>query len=266
MKSMFACGGVLLGGVCLLAGCATDTAALFHYDHKYGLVSGTGKVIVPPEFSYIGDFAANGLAIVSTREGKEGFMNTRGRMVIPPIFEDANTAGFIGDNLARVKLQGQWGDLDSKGNFFPLTKGGDSTHPEKRAWNVPCREPNAKEIKQDGKLGLADAEGKVLIPPRFDAIDGFSCGEIAVFREHRKEGLVNDKGEILAPPEFDAIGSFFSVSAWAKKDGVEGYIDRKGQFIFQYSETCGVPVVLDRWSRIIWPPLSKAQICAEAKK
>ncbi|MDR3352808.1 MAG: WG repeat-containing protein [Zoogloeaceae bacterium] len=264
MKSMFVRGGILLGIFCFLTGCA-NIAAPFWYEQKYGLVSGEGKVIVQPELAYIGDFAANGLALAKTHEKHYGFMDTSGRLVIQPIFEDVNHAGFLGGALARVKAQGQWGDIDSKGNFFPLAEKRKSTAPESLARDS-SRKNSLKKFEENGKFGLVDAEGKILVPPRFDAIDYFSSAGFATFRENRKRGLINDKAEILISPEFDGIATFYGISSWAKKDGRQGHIDQQGRFVFQYSEACGTATIVDRWNRIIWPPLSRAQICAESQK
>jgi hypothetical protein len=256
--------GILLGIVCFLAGCA-NTAAPFRYDHKYGLVSEEGRVIVPPEFKYMGDFDVGGLLLVESNENYYGFMDTKGHLAIPPRFEDVNHAGFVEDNLARVKENGQWGDLDHQGNFFPLAKDGKSAHPESLKGDDSKRH-KVKEFKENNKFGLVDAAGKVLLPPRFDGIGRFSRAGLANFTENGKEGLINDRAEIMIPPEFDAITTFHGVSAWAKKEGRQGYINQRGKFIFQYSETCGVPTIINRWNKIIWPPLSEAQICAESRK
>jgi hypothetical protein len=272
MKSMFARGGILLGIFCLLAGCATvatprnNVAAPFQYAQKYGLVSREGKVIVPPDFVYMGGFAANGLMLVRTHDRHYGFMDISGRLVIPPIFEDDNHGGFLNGALARVKMNnGQWGDLDSKGNFSPLTENGESAYPESLSRDTPRKE-RVKKFKENGKFGLVDVEGNVLIPPRFDSLDDFSRAGLAVFTENRKDGLVNDRAEILIPPEFDTIATPHGVSFWARKGDRQGYIDQRGEFIFQYSEACGTPTIVDRQNKIIWPPLSRAQICAESQK
>ena len=57
------------------------------------------------------DDFANGLALVS-KAGKKGFVNKKGELIIPCIYEDAM---HFNDGLAPVKKGGRWGFLDSTG-------------------------------------------------------------------------------------------------------------------------------------------------------
>jgi hypothetical protein len=85
----------------------------FNTGEKYGLADTIGNILIKPIYDELTYFSNNGLA-VAKRNGKYGFINNVGEVVIDFIFEDAK--GFKYD-LAPVKINGKWGFINSKGNF-----------------------------------------------------------------------------------------------------------------------------------------------------
>ena len=82
----------------------------------------------------------------------------------------------------------------------------------------PVRPDQFLLFEENGKVGLKDEEGNVLIPARYDAI-GWSNGKLSIvdkvvgYRSEGMWGLIHTSNKVLTPPEFLDIkpgeGSFF---------------------------------------------------------
>ncbi len=85
--------------------------------YLYGFVNRQGKVVVPLKYYTANDFS-EGLAAVCKNVGKSdqllcGYINASGKEVIPLKFE--NLPGDFLQGLAPVKQKGKWGFIDTKG-------------------------------------------------------------------------------------------------------------------------------------------------------
>lgn len=113
---------------------------------------------------------SNGLAKI-TVDGKAGFINTKGEIVIKPRLKDA---GYFSDNLAPFESEnGKWGFINSKGEM---------TIKPQFDWALSFKEGYA--LVQVGNLwGFIDQTGKIVIEPKFKEASGFSEGlaRVAIF-------------------------------------------------------------------------------------
>ena len=62
---------------------------------------------------------------------------------------------------------------------------------------------------------------------KYDDVGLFSEG-LAWVRKDGKEGFVNKKGNIVVPLEYDYVGIFSNGKAWVEKNGKECFIDKEG--------------------------------------
>jgi WG containing repeat len=85
----------------------------YNTGEKYGLADTTGIILIKPIYEKLEYFSKNGLA-VAKRDGKFGFINSNGEIIIDFIYNDAK--GFKYD-LAPVKINGKWGFINHKGKF-----------------------------------------------------------------------------------------------------------------------------------------------------
>lgn len=85
----------------------------FNENKKYGLADTLGHIIVKPIFETISSFSDNGFA-VAKKDGKYGYIDTKGRTVIDFQFDKAD--GFK-HGLAAVRKKGKWGFINKKGHF-----------------------------------------------------------------------------------------------------------------------------------------------------
>lgn len=90
-----------------------DNYLMFSKESKFGLMTLDGVVICDPIYDQIGSFNLD-LALVILN-GKYGFINRAGELVIPAIYDMVK--GFSGKTqYARVQLGMEWFDIDRNGN------------------------------------------------------------------------------------------------------------------------------------------------------
>jgi len=136
---------------------------------QFGFIDREGRVVIEPRFTSAGDFT-EGLAPVSLTdeallhpggeympdegqtesERRWGFINKRGELVIPMIYE---RVGQFHDGLAPFRKAGKWGYLNRKGEVV-----------------VPSRFEEAEEFKNglalvvvDGKIAFINTSGKIVL-------------------------------------------------------------------------------------------------------
>ncbi|MBC9934225.1 WG repeat-containing protein [Chitinophaga qingshengii] len=80
----------------------------------YGYIDTTGKMVIPPQFREVGVFS-EGLALVGKPVAgniRYGYVNRQGRLTIPCQYEDAHN---FSDGRAAVKHKGSWQYIDRQG-------------------------------------------------------------------------------------------------------------------------------------------------------
>ncbi len=113
-------GKVLLGKDAGIAGDYSDGLIPILTEGKYGFVDLSGKVVIEPQFLEAGDFS-EGLAAVKVKEENGwGFINKKGKLVVPAQFHGPTHALFnpikFEGGLAQVMLDEKvWAYVDKKG-------------------------------------------------------------------------------------------------------------------------------------------------------
>lgn len=168
---------------------------------KMGFIDESGKIVIAPVFSQVGDFH-EGLAWVrdivdiggdsSTFYAlQSGFIDTAGKIVIPPEYDIAGN--FCNGTAIVTKLSlinGQW--------------------------------------VQVNKLGCIDKAGKIIIPFEYDYLAAFYEG-VAPARKNGKCCLVDEmSGDVVRQLEYDDVKDFSEGLAAVSKNGKWGYIDVNG--------------------------------------
>jgi len=184
---------------------------------------------VPPEKiadaipSYVG--AEPGSEKESTRlfpvrlNGKYGYIDTTGSLVIEPQFESAEN---FSEGFARVRLGGSWGYINSTGRMvfqpnFQLA----SDFSEGLAW-----------VRIGNKTGFIDTRARWVIMPQFDGASRFYEG-LAIVSVAKKKGYIDTRGTVVIEPQFDDAYVFSEGLAQVKIDGKWGYIDKTGKVIVE---------------------------------
>jgi hypothetical protein len=199
-------------------------------EHKIGVISSAGEVIVKPRYRSISHFNG-GLACVFDGQ-LYGFIDQSGNQVIPPFFEDAR--GFS-EGVAAVKVNGAWGYIyPDASTAIPIR------YICQRGMAGPFREGLAR-VARNGRWGHINKEAKFMVEPRFDMAYEF-CENRAVVTLDRRAGFVDCEGDIAIPIDF-LRAEMFSEGLAAVDTGSgkahesvaaaceTGFIDQKGEFV-----------------------------------
>jgi hypothetical protein len=166
----------------------TETGGLYPIvvDEKLGFIDSRGRVIVPPTYDD-GGYFHQGCAYVS-RNGKFGFIDTLGRVVVPPKYD---TVSDFWEGLAMVARQGRTGYVNLAGKeVIPLQFERGETFSESLA-----------AVRLQGKWGFIDHSGRVVIQPRFFQPAYFSQGIAAVMLRDYHSTVIDRTGTQLIDPD-----------------------------------------------------------------
>jgi len=161
------------------------------------------------------------------KDGKWGFINGEGEIVVPLIYEDKGFGFFSPDEgLCNVKKDGKWGFIDNTGKeVIPFIYEDAAGFGDGFA-----------SVKKDGKYGMINAKGETMVPFEYDFIGSFVNG-YASAAKNGKYGFLDMQGNVAIPFEYDDVDYFRLRDGLArvKKDGRAMYIDKEGNFV-KYEE------------------------------
>lgn len=197
-----------------------DRIAWFKKDGKYGFINTKGEIIIEPILDNVvaqrNDNLFEGWLIEIKQQDKVGIVY-KGKKVLPPCYDRIDFSGkiFIIKEDARYKI------FDLQGNFmkdlpfenvYGFGKGINSV------------------FRQNGKYGIIDDVGNIIIDAQFDSLDCLIEG-YAPFEKNEKWGYINKAGEVVIEPQFDFCSFFDNGYAQIKQNGKYGFIDFKGNII-----------------------------------
>ncbi len=161
-------------------------------------------------------------------DGKYGFRDRNGKMVIPPRFTDTDY-GFS-DGVAVVaigeKKEKKWGIIDKTGK-----------------WILPPSDKTFQKfsdrmgiVYENQLCGYINTKGQAVIAPQFRSCSQFSDGFAAVIPVgSSKCGYVNKKGQTIIASQFTSCSEFSEGFASVKPDQSAkfGYIDKTGRMVIE---------------------------------
>jgi hypothetical protein len=182
-----------------------------------------GNWIISPEFPLQFSFP-DGLARVEFN-GKLGFVNTKGDMVIPAVYDDA---WLFSEGLAYAEINDEWeGYIDKKGNKVISLNGVIMKFPFSEG--LAAVQLSGDPILKDRYI---DTKGNTVIPALYYNPDYFSEGLAAVSLEYNnKFGFIDTKGNMVIPAVYDGACNFYNGIAPVKFNGKWGFIDKKGNMV-----------------------------------
>jgi WG containing repeat len=204
---------------------------LFVRDGKYGYIERNGNIVIPARFEQARDFS-EGLASVKIGD-KYGCIDASGKIVIPPRFDFIDE---FKNGLARITLDRlENGKIDKTGKIVTAPSSPKSTSLSDD--EPPQREDNGLTlIGESGKYGYQDNSGKIVIPAQFDfAADSF-VEDMAWVEVKDRIGYINKQGKTIVSPQFDYLGGDGTGNfdgGWARvcSNRKCGYIDKMGKIV-----------------------------------
>ena len=140
--------------------------AFFEYSDGKGYMDHTGKTVIDLDgrgYQYLYPFS-NGLALIGDENGKYGFIDKSGTLVIPCIYDAAGS--FSSDGLAYVSRNGKYGYIDKTGStVIPFEYDG--------AYGAGG---GLAAVVKNGKCGLVDYGNNVAAALEYDDISSFEDG------------------------------------------------------------------------------------------
>jgi hypothetical protein len=167
----------------------TEGLRAIQRDGKYGFVDSRGRLRIANRYDDIQPFS-EGLAAIKIR-GRWGFLNHQDKIAIQPIYEEVSA---FGGGYSLVRQKGLNGLIDLTGKqVLPARYDDIDVLPGKRLL-----------ITQNNLAGLADASGKILINPKYEHVDDLNNGYVIIERDG-KFGLLNLQGLSTIPLMYDAL-------------------------------------------------------------
>lgn len=183
---------------------------------KFKVLDESGRVLFENN-NYISEFT-NGRANFAEGKGNDqwqyGYINLEGQEVIPAQFLSAGT---FGGGKAVVQLP------DKRYALIDLTGVILNTFPYEFVSDINEGMLFFKE-KMDGKFGLMEQSGKVVIYPKFDEVEGFKKGTaiVGLGDKIKKFGVIDKKGNYIIEPKYHDIQflgeGMFAVGITAKEE------------------------------------------------
>lgn len=199
---------------------------LIEEDGKFGYINHLGEVVITPQFEKASTSFSEGLANVKVG-GRWGFINEEGKFVINPQFEHkyrgSDHAYNFSDGMAQVEYDGKWGYIDKEG-ILVVSPQFDFTEDYTEGLAVVL-----KDFLND-KWGYIDKEGNYAINPQFDLAAAFSEG-LAEVLIGDKCGFIDKDGKYVINPQFDFVGSFMEDLAWVSIGDKFGFINKEGKYV-----------------------------------
>jgi WG containing repeat len=230
--------------------------------NKWGYINRSGKWIVKPQYEFADDFS-EGLAGVVIN-GKYGFINNQGELVIPARFDVRRElrhpelligAGRFKEGLASVAVDRSYGYINKQGTFVVQPRFFTAQEfSEGLAFVVEMSEINkvvnkAGWIDKSGRYVITGVEGQIssddfartFSDPNGLLDWGFAEG-LARFGVYRGSsyllGYIDRQGKVaIEPKQYNRTDRFRGGIAWVEirdfgMDQDYGYIDRQGRFIW----------------------------------
>jgi hypothetical protein len=217
----------------------SDTS-LFRFEEngKAGYINSTGKIVIPPQFD-VGWFSEEDFVegLSPARRGENwGYIDPSGKWIIPAQYWRVQP---FSEGLAAVTLP-------LKEYDFPaayIDKGGRVVveFPKGLATAGPFSEGMAavrlNGYSRVGKLGYVDRSGAVVIPYQFATGGPFKEGLAAVVFDGQCYIEARDGSNRGTPPSVPAATSCGGVPPFITKRCGEGFIDRSGKTVFRFEST-----------------------------
>lgn len=212
-----------------------DGATPFNYnysivnlDGNYGLMNNKFEMTVQPFFARLYMMGDNGL-VVAMRDGsnKYEYVNAKGETKIAAMYDDAEQ--FL-DGVAVVTIGNKQGAINKAGDFIIQ-----ATYEEYSLSNMG--KGLLSYVDKNGKMGILDKKGNMLVAPMYYEINPVSDGLILV-KGKEKYGYINTKGEMVIAENYEEARPFYEGQAWVKRNEDSNWIsiDKNNNVVFSLSK------------------------------
>lgn len=188
---------------------------------KYGFIDHKGKIVIPFSYDEILDQFAEGL--VGAKKGnKWGFINEKDKWVINPVYDEVVN---FNKGVANVKRNGEWGFIDKTNRTihpFTLDVARSSVN---NGW---------ARVKRKGKWGFFNVLTFKTIPQVYDTVSPFS-GNYAWAKIDNSSTIIDTNGkQVFESRDIINVTPLINGYAIVKTDNGDGILDSIGNQIIPY--------------------------------
>ena len=204
----------------------------FYYDHVYymtssnlwGMLNKNFEIVIQPAYVALGNMSSDGLvAFKQSADGKYGYLNAKGDVVISPMYDYAFT---FDQGYAVVRMGENYGVINKSGEF---TIGLQSSKWLSNAGGERIGFQDA----ESKKVGLMDCKGNIIVQAIYDDWDGigFTDADLMAVGSNDKYGYIDKNGKMIIAQQFYGAGSFCDGKAWVSRteDSNAETIDESGK-------------------------------------
>jgi WG containing repeat len=215
---------LLLGGCFILStysvGQQSDHLFPVQKEGKWGFINKRGVLVIPATFQSAGEFAG-GVASVEFENGEWGYINQKGITVIKPQFQGG---GDFSEGLAVIIIDGKYGYIDSHGRQI--------VPPQfDRAYNFS---DGLAQVEKQGRISYINKKGEMIIAPKYLTTNDFHSGlaSVGIIKgEKLKYGYIDARDKWVIKPKYSWAGDFADGLALVALDGITAGFDGKRRFI-----------------------------------
>src|SRR6185312_6668155 len=180
----------------------------------WGYVDSLGRVRIPFKYEWADSNFYDGLAAVAMND-KIGFINKRGDLVIPCIYDEAD---HFKNTQSVVKKGGMCGIISTLGQtIVPF-----------EYQEIVGFSGGMAVIEKGNKYGYISLLGEEVVPPQYLSAGDFSEGMAYVQTTDGKFGFINVSGAVTIPCRYDWVSKFKNGIAKVKSGSKFGLIGIKG--------------------------------------
>ena len=206
-------------------------AYVYDGDYDYdGFIDKSGNLVIPTTQWEDERSFSEGLAAVCDKNGKWGYIDTKGSLVVPCEIDMERAPGRFHCSRALVEnMYGQKGFIDKTGNVV-----------------IPCEWDDAEDFNDglakvqndDGLCGFINTSGRLVIPCQWewDDVSEFSEGLAWVIGDNDKYGFIDTEGRLVIPYSFyDPEEGFHDglAAVHDEEEDVTWVIDKKGNKVMK---------------------------------
>ncbi len=235
-----------------------------HNNGKEGFIDINQNILIPFEYYKVGSFSENIAFVKKQKDGKWGYINRKGELVIDFIFD--SVGWFYKNGLASVRVNGKSGFINKLGEvIIPIeydyvisTKFDDYVIASKnrkcaffskkgkqitdfeydkiyRNFYKGSQSTNSNGlmlVEKNGEFAYFNKNIEEVIPfGTYETAETFDNNRIAIVGNKDKYGIINENGELITPIEFDYISNFIDGGYDFAKESKGGVLDKEGKVI-----------------------------------
>jgi hypothetical protein len=181
--------------------------------NSYGLIDSTMKIILEPDNQAIGKLQDNFMWV--QKNNLYGFADITGKIVIPIIYEKVTD---FDKGTALVKQNKHWYRIDQSGKKI-IAK-------QKKYESILPFTNGLAIVWENKKYGLMDKTGTEIVVPIYEQIGTYQNGLALV--KYEKFGFINPQGQEIIDTKYDELSEFSEGFARFRRDTIKGYLNNLG--------------------------------------